>query len=325
MAPQVHDARVNHRVRQTEVADGLHVFEPRESPYAAKIIHKQVEEYFSSGLLDDIVRPQGGRNITVFDVGSNIGMFALEVARRTQGEANIFCFEPVPATYAVLKKNVTEAIDPATRFRRAGAKVKTMPYGLSDSARTVTFAYRPHAPECSSMYDSQLLKGERTEMTREEEIEHFTDKAYNPDFPLWKDNPMAYCLVRTVYPRCMLRAGVARWLDKYNKTVDVVAQLRRLSDVVAEHGVRRIDLLKVDVELAELDVLRGIDDRDWPKVQAVVIEIHDVDGRLAAIESLLHAHGISEHTVYQEDQMKGGNIWHMCARRPKSSMRDVEL
>ena len=136
----MHDARVNHRVRQTEVADGLHVFEPRESPYAVKIIHKQVEEYFSSGLLDDIVRPQGGRNITVFDVGSNIGMFALEVARRTQGEANIFCFEPVPATYAVLKKNVTEAIDPATRFRRAGAKVKTMPYGLSDSARTVTFS-----------------------------------------------------------------------------------------------------------------------------------------------------------------------------------------
>ena len=188
---KVHAVAVEKRVRKTQVGGDdakFRVYEPKESPYIARIIHKQVQEYFHNGILDDIIRRHGNRNVTVFDVGSNIGMFALEIMRRTEGEANIFCFEPVPATYAVLDLNVKEAIDPANAFRQAGTKVKALPFGLSDSARTVTFSYRPHAPECSSMYDAQLLKGDRTTMTREEEIEHFTDKAYEPEFPLWKES-----------------------------------------------------------------------------------------------------------------------------------------
>lgn len=295
----------------------VRVYEPRNSPYAARIIYKQVAEYFRSGILDDVVakRDVGERNVTVFDVGANIGMFALEVMRRTHGEADVFCFEPLPATFAVLKQNVDNAIDPESTFRGAGSKVRTLPYGLSNTDGKVSFAYRPHAPECSSMYDPSLLKGDRTEMTREEEIEHFTDKAYDANFPLWKDHPMAYCFVKTVYPRFMLRAGVAHWLDRYNKTEQVEARLRRMSDVIREHGVERIDLLKIDVELAELDVLRGIDDCDWPKIQVVVIEVHDIDGRLEHITALLREHGVRHIKVYQEDGMAGSNIHHLCARR----------
>ena len=308
-----------------ELETKFKVFEPKESPYIARIIHKQVQEYFHNGILDDIVKRHGNRNITVFDVGSNIGMFALEVMRRTEGEANVYCFEPVPATYSVLDLNIKESIDPPNAFRKAGQKVKALPFGLSDSARTVTFSYRPHAPECSSMYDAQLLKGDRTTMSREDEIEHFTEKAYDPDFPLWKDHPLMYCFVKSVYPRFMLRAGVAKWLDDYNKTEEVTANLRRLSSVIEQEKVKKIDLLKIDVELAELDVLKGIDDQDWPKIEAVVIEVHDVDGRLDEIKSLLTMHHISDFTIFQEDGMKGGNIFHVCARRPRSSMTSIDL
>ena len=317
-------------MRATEVGSSpaVRVYEPRDSPYIAKNLHGQVHEYFRDGLLDDIMRPHADRSpVTVFDVGANIGIFALEVQRRTHGEARIFCFEPMPVTRAVLQKNITETIDPATPFREAGSRVRAMPFGLSDSARNVTFQFRPHAPECSSMYDPGLLKSSMptAKMSRDEEIDFFTDKAYHPDFPLWKEHPMMYCVVKTVWPRFMLRAGVARWWDSFNKTEDVAAELRTLSSVIEEHKVKRIDLLKIDVELAELDVLKGINDEDWPKVNAVVVEVHDIDGRLAAMQSLLSAHGITEHTVVQENEMKGGHIYNLCARRPLSSMTDVSF
>jgi len=45
--------------------------------------------------------------------------------------------------------------------------------------------------------------------------------------------------------------------------------------VLREHGVEQIDLLKIDAEKAELDIINGIDDHDWPKIKQIVLEIHD--------------------------------------------------
>ena len=57
-------------------------------------------------------------------------------------------------------------------------------------------------------------------------------------------------------------------------------------------GVTRIDLLKIDVEGAELDVLLGCGAK-WPIIRSVALEAHDRDGRLDAIESLLRKHGLT--------------------------------
>jgi FkbM family methyltransferase len=57
-------------------------------------------------------------------------------------------------------------------------------------------------------------------------------------------------------------------------------------------AVRPVDLLKVDVEGAELDVLRGIDDAHWPLIRQVSLEVHDQAGRLAEICGLLQARGL---------------------------------
>ena len=54
---------------------------------------------------------------------------------------------------------------------------------------------------------------------------------------------------------------------------------------------RPIALLKVDVEGAELAVLRGVDARHWPRVQRIAVEVYDVDGRLDAVTGLLTGQG----------------------------------
>ena len=66
-----------------------------------------------------------------------------------------------------------------------------------------------------------------------------------------------------------------------------------LAAFAREHGLDRIDLLKVDVEGAELEVLRGMDAGSWAVTRRVVAEVHDVGQRLAQVQALLAAQGFA--------------------------------
>jgi hypothetical protein len=50
-----------------------------------------------------------------------------------------------------------------------------------------------------------------------------------------------------------------------------------------------VDLLKVDVERAELQVLEGVAARDWPAIRQVVLEVRDRSscGALALLPAML--------------------------------------
>ena len=68
-----------------------------------------------------------------------------------------------------------------------------------------------------------------------------------------------------------------------------------LSAFMAEHlpPAQQVSLLKIDVEGAELDALRGVASADWRRIDAVVVEVHDVDRRADAVEALLRAAGFT--------------------------------
>src|SRR5262249_48233031 len=63
-------------------------------------------------------------------------------------------------------------------------------------------------------------------------------------------------------------------------------RLRRLAGVAEERGIDRIHLLKINVEKAELDVLRGIDAALWPRIDQIVLEV-DLSAHLDPILRLL--------------------------------------
>ncbi|MFI9388740.1 FkbM family methyltransferase [Kutzneria sp. NPDC052558] len=68
--------------------------------------------------------------------------------------------------------------------------------------------------------------------------------------------------------------------------------VRRLSDVLAHWPlVERIDLVKIDVEGAELEVLNGIAETDWTRIAQLVVEVQQVGTRLDDIVELLRAKG----------------------------------
>jgi 31-O-methyltransferase len=98
-------------------------------------------------------------------------------------------------------------------------------------------------------------------------------------------------------------------------TEEQACEVRTLSDVVAEAGVDRIDLLKINVEKAECDVMAGIAEADWPRVRQLVMQVHDLDGRVAAVERDLAARGY-EVTVDQDPLLAGTDVFDLFARRP---------
>lgn len=53
----------------------------------------------------------------------------------------------------------------------------------------------------------------------------------------------------------------------------------------------RIDLVKIDVEGSELEVLQGINENDWPRIDQLTLEVQDLRGRLRAVRDLLHGRG----------------------------------
>jgi FkbM family methyltransferase len=69
--------------------------------------------------------------------------------------------------------------------------------------------------------------------------------------------------------------------------------LRTLSSILDDEysDIERIDLLKIDVEGSELLVLRGISKTHMKLIQQLVLEVHDVDGRLAEVLQLLTMSG----------------------------------
>jgi len=95
-----------------------------------------------------------------------------------------------------------------------------------------------------------------------------------------------------------------------------LARVSTLSREMASLRVDRVDLLKLDVEKSELHVLRGLSDGDWPKLQQVVAEVHDIDGRLAQFTGLLRVQGF-DVAVEQENFLEDTDIYEVFAVRAR--------
>lgn len=90
-------------------------------------------------------------------------------------------------------------------------------------------------------------------------------------------------------------------------------ELKTLSDVMAEHKIERIDLLKIDVEKSELDVLEGVAEEDWKKIVQIVVEVHDLNGRVAHVSELLKSHGYWV-AVEQDEDLAQSDLYNIYAR-----------
>lgn len=215
----------------------------------------------------------------VFDVGAHIGLFTLYAAEQAPG-ARIFAFEPCPPLFDVLGANTGEL-----------AGVRRFSFGLGERADVAELTFYPHLTGMTSFHpdaaeERQLLSGILANLA-------------GPHGDAAR----------------LALADSEQYLAERLVAATFRVERRTISDMIGELGIDRISLLKIDVQKAELEVLRGIAAPDWPKIDQLVIELHDTDGRLAKVMALLDARGYRVST--EQDSLHKGTVVHFVyAVRP---------
>jgi len=260
----------------TRLADGTPIHCLRRSE--ALVLDQHVAGYFDHGV-------SLGQGDVVIDVGANVGVFAVRALRR-YGLSRVVALEPVPDIYAILQKNAEDFGE---------GRLVALRVGASEQAGELCFTYYPNSPALSTSKPAQFA----------DDPHLFRDAVAGAiaTAPVW---------YARLVPR-FLAGLVARYLRLGARQVR--APLMSLSAIIEEQGLERVDLLKIDCEGAELDALRGLRDEHWPRVRQVVAEVHDLDGRLAAVRALLERHGLSRITVVHEDGFEHTPLYNITAVR----------
>jgi FkbM family methyltransferase len=281
--------------RRTTLPNGLYAYSNARGAALAyqkpDSIHSRILDYFEHGI--DV-----REGMTVLDVGANIGIFALEVLYRTGGQVKLLCFEPGKLAYQLLVRSVSEQFPESD--------VSMFPCGLFREKTSATLYERPEAPSLSSLDRSANLVPDLPG--------RIANLVHDPKLPESHRESMPWWL--RFVPKFVIRSHAARAFRRAHENVLAVeCELTTVSHVIGEAGLDRVDLLKVDVEGAELDVILGIDEADWPKIQTAVIEVHDVAGRVGEIEGAFRRHGFEKIVVDQDYVFRGTDIYNLYALR----------
>lgn len=251
-------------------------------------LSEEVEEYFDIGLSlgpDDIV----------VDVGANVGLFALAVRRRVP-DVRYYAFEPVPALYRALEENVLRG---AGSDGPGTAKLFPVALGEREDERNVDFFYFKNFPS-----DSTRHIGEKRD-----QFERFWS---------WALGRGPTGIVMRPIVKVVMRSRFGHWLSDMATGMErVQCRATTLSRVIETESLDRIDVLKIDVEGAELDVLAGISDAHWARVRQLALEGHDEGDRLERVRALLERHGFDRVEIRSPEGLKERelNNYLLLARR----------
>ncbi|HJP91740.1 MAG TPA: amino acid adenylation domain-containing protein [Pyrinomonadaceae bacterium] len=215
----------------------------------------------------------------VFDVGANVGLFTLFVHQQCPNP-KVYSFEPVPATFEVLKTNVA--------LYKLNAEIFNC--GLSRRNGTTKGTFYPQMSSMSGLYADRI-----------------EDEQVSRAFLSNQD------------------ARLHRYADELlegrfrSETFDCA--LTTISDVICQQQVETIDLLKVDAEKSELDILNGIREEDWNKIRQIVLEVHDVGGRLEEIVNILKRRAFS-FVVEQDASQTNTQLYNIYAIHPSRTRKN---
>ena len=218
---------------------------------------------------------------TVVDIGANIGMFSLFVLSRC-ADPTIYAFEPAPQVYDLLKANGAAY----------GRRVHALNMGAADKAKSATFTFYER---------SSVFSGFHTDDSEDREaIQAVVRNTLRDEVAVAEDAVESYVAQLTA--------------ERLRRTTHE-CRLISVSDLIREHRIDKIDLLKVDAEKSELEILAGIEDGDWPKIAQIVLEIHDRTRKAGErVEQLLTAKGY--RCVLEEERLLGDSgLFNLYATR----------
>lgn len=254
-------------MKQFHCPNGLRVWSTPRSGSEIKFIFREIFE-------DRCYERHGvaiGAGDVILDVGANVGMFALSLMERFD-DLRIVCLEPAPPTRACLERNIAES------RRRDRHQVTILADAVGSNNAEAAITYFPNVPGNSTLFP--------------------TEKRQEWDRMLEGLSPLQLKRIHkglTLLPRWLMRL-IATSLFK--PAVIHPCRVRTVSDIIAQLGLTNVDLLKIDIEGAEMEALRGIAEPDWQRVRQLAMEISP--GRKGSLDALieqLHARGFAKVTM----------------------------
>jgi FkbM family methyltransferase len=203
------------------------------------------------------------KGMSVIDAGAHVGLFSICISELLgEGAVQVLALEPAPGLFPLLESNIS---------RLGRGNVRVLNVGLAGRSGRLPFTFYPRAPQMSGLSTYASAADTRTALRR------------------W--------LLRALGPTARLdeatRLDVEQLLDGtlLPETVDV--DVWTLDKVIQAAGWPTVDLLKLDVQGAELDVLRTLDRASWSAIGQIVGEVHDAGGSVPTFVELLEAHAFS--------------------------------
>jgi amino acid adenylation domain-containing protein/FkbM family methyltransferase len=219
-----------------------------------------------------------GDGAVVVDVGANVGVFASAVATALP-RATVVAVEPAPVAADVLSANAS----------RLAGRIRVERAALGDRAGRATLRLRERLSLLSSLEDADAA-----------------------------DSSMVGDFLMALGENVAEEPGADEMLEHLLSSRPVDVPMMTASDLIARHGLARIDLLKIDVEGAEEGVVAGVAEADWTPIQQVVIEVHDVDGRLNRLSSQLGRRGFNV-VAESLSWSRRNRLVMLYARRPEAA------
>ncbi|CAG9462923.1 unnamed protein product [Pedinophyceae sp. YPF-701] len=242
---------------------------------------------------------------TVIDVGSNIGIFAIFAAIEAGPTGRVIAVEPMPATFRCLESNAARA----RSWCPGSAPITCVNAGAGDgTASEGVFTFYPLGAGWSTMAPDEAEVASAVEAYLEDALEDLVGLESSRLARVARGLKRA--LPGGVYG-ALQRAAVRAMVSVKR---EVRCPLVTVGDVAAEVGGGEVGVLKVDVERAELAVLRGVPEELWPRIRQVVGEVHE--GSRAEFCALLVAQGY-EVEVWQEGGLSGTPLYSFAAKRPQ--------
>ncbi|MFX0048592.1 MAG: FkbM family methyltransferase, partial [Candidatus Hermodarchaeota archaeon] len=213
-------------------------------------------------------------NDVVFDIGANIGLFSRYIATQAKN-LQIFTFEPVSVIFDVLEENV----------KNLPVKIKNYNVGLAEREEITEIHYYPKVSADSAI------------------VEFDWDLKVNQFLQNYKQFVVDFIPGAKFVPKFMRKSVIKRGLKCMYKSELLPCKLRTISDIIQENNVEIINLMKIDAENYEFQVLAGIEQQDWDKIQQLSMEVHEhIEGGknlLDKLADMLEEKGF--HVVKEKD------------------------
>ena len=238
---------------------------------------------------DDKLYFQEGASIlpgdNVFDVGANIGVFALCAAK--QG-AHTYAYEPIPPTFELLQHNIhLHGFDNIVHARNIG---------LSDRAEAKIMFHYPALSVCDSW------------TAQDSWFELMAENWENTLHILKTADPDQYKAICSLGSKSQQQVAVRQVIEKISASpVEIKCKFDTLPGVIAQENIQSIGLLKLDAERADWEILKGVKAQDWDRIRQVAMEVH-VQSDVALISRFLSDRGFS-HVAGKQLKMATGFVW----------------